>query len=329
MDDILAVTISNVYDTQKMKYLLDSANMHDFAIETIGLNKPFTFLSKITCLKEYLANLSENSNPIVCFTDAYDVFYSDSLETIKQKFLSHNVDIVWSVERWYSHQLKNDLDFYENLPNITTPYKYINTGKFIGYKNSLLRLLNDIEISINNKTFLDELGCEGWNLDSPAVDQTIISHHIAKYWNNNYNIKFDYNCEIFYIPCGDWDNIDRYVDTNLFNSITKNRPSVIHVPWKSRYEHILIELFYRGYKSLAISILDNRKYSWNYDSYIIFLKNRRLDGCGGFGDYTFQGENTILAYFAGIMHKIVFNNNFTEFTSTRCDNNKIVKGKLL
>ena len=327
MNDILAVSISNVYDTYKMKYLLDSANINNFTIEIIGLNKPFTFLSKILFLKEYLENLSGDNNPIICFTDAYDVFYSDSLETIKQKFLSHNVDIVWSVERWYSHQLKNDLDFYENLANITnSPYKYINTGTFIGYKNSLLHLLNDIEISINNNTFLDELNNEGWNLNSLYVDQTIISHHLAKDWNN-YNIKFDYNCEIFYIPSGDWDDIDRYIDINLFNNITKNKPSIVHVPCKSVYEDILIKLFYIRYKSLSVNILDYKTYSWNNDS-ITFLEYQQMNAFG-IGSYTFQDTYTIWANFGWKIHTFVFNNDYTEFTSTRHDDNEIVKGKLL
>jgi hypothetical protein len=47
INKIIAVSPSDVYDTEKMKYLLYSSKMNNFNIEIIGLNKQFIFLSKI------------------------------------------------------------------------------------------------------------------------------------------------------------------------------------------------------------------------------------------------------------------------------------------
>jgi len=244
MSQILAVSPSNVFDRLKLKYLLDSAEINKININIIGLDKPFTFLSKIALLQEYMLSLESISNPIICFTDAYDVFYLDNLETIKTKFLSFQTNILWSVEKIYSHQLKIDKEFYENLTlNSTTLYKYINTGTFIGYKNSLLELFNDIMLSIQDATFLADLANEGWGLKSLAVDQTIISHHLALYWNK-YNITLDTRCNVFYIPCQDWDNITDYINNRtLLVTASGQKPSIIHVPYKLKYEYLLNYLF--------------------------------------------------------------------------------------
>ena len=324
INKIIAVSPSDVYDTEKMKYLLYSSKMNNFNIEIIGLNKQFIFLSKILWFKEYLEKLPVAINPIICFTDAYDVFYVDSLDIIKYKFLSFGSDIVWSVERWYSHQLKIDKQFYDDLGK--SDYKYINTGTFIGFKNSLLKLLNDIVLSIKDNGFLKELSDEGWEVDSDYVDQTIISHHLAKNWNK-YNIRLDYECDIFYIPCGDWDDIDKYIDMELKNTITGKKPSVIHVCWKSKYEHILIKLFNYKYKYIENTIFKNRKYSWE-DSSIIFLENGIMDAFGK-GTYTQLDTYKFKAHMGNRNHLLLFNNDYTEFTSTRLDDYQIVKGKLL
>jgi len=324
MNNIIAVTPSNVYDVNKMKYLIDSAKINSFTFDTIGVNKEFIFLSKILWFIEYLKGLPISMNPIISFTDAYDVFYADTLETIKEKFLSYSCDIVWSVEKWYSHQLTSDKYFYDNLENLeNSPYKYINTGTFIGYKNSLLSLLNDIENSIKDTTFLKELNNEGWQTHSAYVDQTIISHHLAKHWQK-YDIKLDYMCNIFYIPSGEWGEIDKYIDSNFLHTITNKRPSIVHVPWKSRYEKILTKLFYKKYKT---TFLSRRKYSWNNDS-ITFLENGIMDAFGE-GKYIQQDKYTFEASFGGNIHLLVFSSDYTEFTSTRHGDNEIVKGQLI
>jgi hypothetical protein len=318
---IYTISISNVWDENKMKYLLDSAKKKNFTIDIIGLNRPFNFLSKIIYLREHLLMLP--NNPIICFTDAYDVFYLDNLETIYDKFISFNSDIVWSVEKLYSHQLKGDLNFYESLQN-TSDYKYINTGTFIGYKNSLLELLNDINLSIKDQQFLNELKKEGWELKSSAVDQTIISHHLVKNWEK-YNIKFDYECVIFYIPCGDWDNIEQYVNKKVQLISNGSSPSIIHVCWKLKYEHILEKLF--SWKYYYTEDLINKSYTWN-NSKITFLDDEKMDAFGN-GSYLFIDNNKIKANFGKKIHEITFNKDFTEYVSIRQNDNQIIKGYLI
>jgi hypothetical protein len=82
-----------------------------------------------------------------------------------------------------------DKEFYHRITaDSASLYRYINTGTFIGYKDALLNLLNDIvNGSIKDEKFLDELAknpgnrtsYERYNLQAYAVDQAIFSHHIA------------------------------------------------------------------------------------------------------------------------------------------------------
>jgi hypothetical protein len=314
---IHTISISNVWDENKMKYLLDSAKKNNFIINIIGLNRPFNFRLKLTYLREHLLKLP--NNPIICFTDAYDVFYLDNLDTIYNKFISFNSDIVWSVEKWYSHQLKCNLKFYNSLQN-TSEYKYINAGTYIGYKNSLLELLNDIDISLKDQHFLNELIKENLIDD----DQGIISHHLAKNWKK-YNIKFDYECIIFYIPCGDWDNIEQYVNKKVQLISNGSSPSVIHVCWKSKYEHILDKLF--SWKYYYNEFLINKSYSWRNNK-ITILDDEKMDAFGN-GSYLFIGNNKIKANFGQKIHEITFNEDFTEYVSIRQNDNEIIKGFLI
>jgi len=325
--NIIPVTPSNIYDLTKLNFLLESAEKCGFEPIIIGLNQPFIFISKILWLKDFLQSLPIHINPIISFTDAYDVFYGDSLEIIQNKFLSYNTDIVWSVEKWYSHQLIRDKDFYDGLQNHTnSSYKYINTGTFMGYKNSLLQLFNDIIGSLYNPEFMKELAEEGWELHSSAVDQTIISHHLVKFWNR-YNIRLDYECGIFYLPCGDWDDIEKYMKKDFTVVETGKKPSIVHVPWRSRYENILIQLFDWKFYNRMEEAIKNKTYSWR-NCAITFLENGQMDAFGE-GVYIPKDTNILQAEFGEKIHTLIFNEDFTEFISVRQYDQEIVRGRLM
>jgi len=65
ISEIFAVSIYNVYDKNKMKYLLYSSERNGFNIDVIGLNKLFSHISKILLFKEYLEKLLIKNNSII------------------------------------------------------------------------------------------------------------------------------------------------------------------------------------------------------------------------------------------------------------------------
>jgi hypothetical protein len=319
-EDILAVTPSNIYDEEKMKYLLQSTKINKFNINIIGLYKTdqkFTMMSKIMWLIEYLLSLPIDKNYIIVFTDAYDVFYLDNLQTIKNKFLNFNTNIVWSVEKWYSHQLIADKPFYDNLCDSSSKYKYINCGTFLGYKDDLINLLNELLNSLENQEFCSEIKRENCDLDD---DQTVLSHYLCKNWEKH-SIKLDYNCEIFYVATEDWNDIDHYIDDNMTVLETNKKPSIIHVPWKSKYEIVLEDLFYKKYHYLT-----NKIFTWN-NEYIFFYDNYKMFAFGD-GSYKYLNSNIIQADFGFKKHIITFDKEFKFFFSICIDNLEILFGNI-
>ena len=243
---IVAVAASDKYDVVEMKYLLESATRGGFNVDIVGIGKKFSWLARLQWYREYLEGLPTDTNQIVCFTDAYDVFYTSDLATVEQKFLEFDADIVWSAEKWYSCQLSSDKEFYDSL--CTNGYRYLNAGTFMGYKSALLALFTDLmDGSLKDPSFVNDFAKETPSSDGiGGADQMWISHHIRKNFDR-YKIRFDNHCKIFYIPCGDWDAIDSYVSETMVIKSTGNRPCIIHVPWKARYEHILKNLFERTF----------------------------------------------------------------------------------
>ena len=227
MADVVAVAITNTYRGDTMKYLLESAATNNIKIDILGTTPSFSWLNRLLWFREYLTSLPTDTNPILCFTEAPTVFYTTDIATIKTKFLEFNTDIVWSVEKLYYHQRPADKQFYDDICPTPDSYKYINTGTFIGYRRALLQLFSDISDSDTNNF------------------QTLISHHLASHWAH-YNVRLDYNCSLFYVPTLDWNDIDAHIDSTLRVTDTGTVPCIIHVPRKSKYEHILSKLF--GYR---------------------------------------------------------------------------------
>jgi len=73
--------------------------------------------------------------------------------------------------------------------------------------------------------------------------------------------------------------------------------------------------------------LENKTYTWEYST-ITFLPNFEMDAFGK-GDYEFVDDYRIVARFGYRTHNVVFNNDYTEFTSTRADDFQIVNGTLI
>ena len=304
------VTISNVKDSLKMKYILESSLLQDIYLNTIGLGKRWSFIQKIYWMYDYLKVCDKE---IVIFTDAYDVFYLHNTDLIYEKFISLNTHILWSSEKWYTHQLDKDKKFYDNISK--GEYKYLNTGTVIGYKSKLLEFYGDMINTMETDEFWVDLNKNNWYKETGYVDQTIISTYIANNYNK-YNLRLDYDLNIFYVPVKDWDDI------NLCKqNIRKYNPSIVHVPWKGKYEYVLKELFYHVYPIL------NKTYIWG-NSNIEFLENGEMIAFGT-GKYSFIKKYLAKCDFGGREHLLKFNDDYSRFISVRKDDFEVIFGDII
>lgn len=123
-------------------------------------------------------------------------------------------------------------------------------------------------------------------------------------------------------------------DNQLLKSYIENNPTVAvqekiiyHFPGNpGSYNTKFAKMcdFWRKMNSFTV---ENKKYSWE-NSHIIFFENGLMDGFGS-GTYMQLNNYTFQAFFGGRLHTIVFNEDYTEFVSTRKDDNQIVEGRLL
>ena len=76
MEIVSIITPSNVYDIDKMEYLLSSSRTLDINLEVIGVGKEWKgFFSKLEWITDYCNSTSDAENRIIIMTDAYDTFY--------------------------------------------------------------------------------------------------------------------------------------------------------------------------------------------------------------------------------------------------------------
>lgn len=88
-----------------------------------------------------------------------------------------------------------------------------------------------------------------------------------------------------------------------------------------------IRYFHGSHRIYTNSLIINKKYSWQNSS-ITFLENGVMRAFGN-GHYNQIEKNIVEAIFGSRKHLLIFNDDYTEFTSVRKDDNEIVKGEII
>ena len=192
-------------DRKKCVKLNTSAMHHNISIHNIGTNVTWkgtdmSFMGggmKVNLMKEYLKDLHEED--IVVFTDAYDVFYADNLDTILERFLDFGNDIVFSGELY----CYPDPKLADQFPKAPTDFRFINSGTYVGKVKALQDLFNDHVIKDDDD------------------DQLYVHRCFLK---NKYDIAIDYECYIFQT---NYDNTQK-LGNQLNNPDTKCCPCIYH-----------------------------------------------------------------------------------------------------
>jgi len=135
-------------DQGKMWALEQSANRH--GINYINLGKGVHWQGgtmegqggghKINLARNYIQSLPNDD--FVLFVDGYDVFFCDDLATISERFRGFDCDILFAAEKdcW---PLAN---MAAQFPMTPTPYKYLNSGLYMGKVRHLKTFLNEAVI---------------------------------------------------------------------------------------------------------------------------------------------------------------------------------------
>jgi hypothetical protein len=118
---------------------MESASLAGSFIDIIPISQWKGYTDKILMMKQVLEFIPDDD--LVGFVDAYDVLcFADSLEIIT-KFFDYKCDILVSSEL-NCYPRENEVQ-YQNLPafnSISTQYRYVNSGGYIGYCYALKRM---------------------------------------------------------------------------------------------------------------------------------------------------------------------------------------------
>ena len=138
----------------KCKKLYESARQNN--INTINLGKGIVWEGgnmnksggghKVNLLREYISMLPDHD--VLFFSDAYDIILCTSLDEITGRYLEFKHDIIFSSERfcWPDEELATQIISTNKTiePYNDTPYKYLNSGMFIGKVKHIKKLLSEI-----------------------------------------------------------------------------------------------------------------------------------------------------------------------------------------
>lgn len=141
-DNFHIITVAT--DESKMSILKQSAKTYGVEITNLGKGSDWTDdmegyagLPKIGMVKEFVDGLPKDD--IVLFMDAYDTFLADNPKAIKDRFLDFGVDLLFGAEE----TMWPEDGYLENkFEDTGTPYKYLNSGLYIGRAVAIRDFLN-------------------------------------------------------------------------------------------------------------------------------------------------------------------------------------------
>lgn len=231
-----AVTVGT--DSSKMSELLTSARKHKIDFANPGLDKVWNGGDmanssgggqKFNLVLDYLSNKAIFEDDIVLFCDGYDVFVNDPIDTIIERFLDFNCDVLVAAEKicWPDKSL-------ESYFTGTTPYKYPNSGCYIGYKWAIKELIGGkIEDSADDQLHLQK------RILQTAKDKTV-------------NVKLDEENYIFQCVAGASNALRIINNTQLLNAETKTCPCILHGNGGPDEKIIFKNIFNRFHPELLI-----------------------------------------------------------------------------
>lgn len=149
---------------------------------------------KLNLLREYIQDLP--AHDLVVFTDAYDVFYNDDLDSIIRRYLCFKTEVLTQAES------SNWPDKNSIWPPSHTPYRYLCSGVIIGRVRELKKMLTV-------------------NLSDAQSDQLYLQQ---LYLQRHFNIKLDH--EMYIVSSGE--DAVSINNGQLFNRVTNCFSSIYH-----------------------------------------------------------------------------------------------------
>ena len=207
-------------DDSKCWRLHDSARSHGFKVKNLGKGVEWKGSDmsgpgggqKVNILRSYLEKLPDHD--VVLFMDGFDTFAASDLEEVTRRYLEFKCKVLFAAEQflWPDESLE--------FPECNTPYRYLNSGLYIGRVDELKKILAD-------------------PIEDHEDDQLYFQ---KKYLSGKYDIKLDYECYIF--QCHDL-TVGINFNKRLDNQTTQCCPCLYHGNGAEKAKNKLNELYVR------------------------------------------------------------------------------------
>lgn len=228
--DVITVA---THETDGLKLLRKSCSLNNIKLNILGFNKKWTdFYMKAQELHSYLK--TKDDDTIILFIDGYDSYFLTGINNIIHKFISMNCGILFSAEK----NCSPDKSLINKYPEVTTPFRFLNAGGFIGYAGAL-------------KPMVDEL----IHLRSTEKNNNMYSDQYLWtrcYLDNKDKIKLDINCDIFQTLHST--SIDDFtlVGGGYKNNITGSFPCILHA--NGRSDDVFKSLLFKIYTTEILDV---------------------------------------------------------------------------
>ncbi len=200
----------------KLERLLRSCQFFAIPMEVIGVGRPYPYHGvKIQYIVEYLA--AQDPDETVMFVDGYDVVFLTGSEEIERKFKSLGHQALFSTEQNCNVDggLRTRFPTWYRYPKGKKPYRFINTGSFVGKAGYLRELFSRLQVQPSD--------CE----------QTILNRYFTEH---STEFALDYDQEIFTCTAGrtGLEEEDYRIESGrIRNTITDSLPCILHCPGKN------------------------------------------------------------------------------------------------
>lgn len=245
------VLTATVTDRSKADMLEETCKKFGYTAYFMGIGRPWTGgdmesgpggFQKVELLKEHLIDRELwDDNDILLVVDGYDVFLNDSPSEVLKRFYEIDADIVFAAEKecWPDVQLEKD------YPESDTPYRFLNSGCFIGKASKIKELIQDIEnydSSEDDQLFyhMRFLQSKGIFSDKPEIQ--------------NINIVLDTENYIF--QCASSDSLEYLTvadNKQILNTETRCYTCIIHANGPENIKNRVRDFYYNNFSTSAVN----------------------------------------------------------------------------
>ena len=219
MEKLTIVSPAFYTSPEPYQMLVESCKRFKLNLHLYGLNEPWTWYTdvKVHRLADEIRNL-DSDYVLVC--DADDAFFMAPAHEILYKYHDSCAKILVSADR---QQDEGDAKypqciFRDMYPPSATPWRYCNSGGYMGRKEDILDLLSKMA-TVQHPNYIPVWRSKDWSNDQFRMSVVYL---------NGYPLRVDTHCNIFQtmgcIEPGEF----KWRGSYFMNKVTGNFPCVIH-----------------------------------------------------------------------------------------------------